>query len=141
MVNEKCFWKYSRDWLVCLLAFVGIFLLSRLPNSNSLPLLTYIGFVLSLLTCFSEFVFPHSSQLSWNGNSANNLFNFWFSKIQQANTHKFCSWDGIFMQNWSSGFPNSFRKCTESPSKQSTNTLIEWNLYLSWRKHLLGSFF
>ena len=36
--------------------------------------------------------------------------------------------------------PDNFCKCTKSPSTLSTNTSIEWNLYLSWSNHLVTSF-
>ena len=62
--------------------------------------------------------------------TTNNICNFWHSKFQQVSTYAFCSWDDVFPQkfNWSS--PNNLCKCTESSSTLSTNTSIEWNLYI-----------
>ena len=62
--------------------------------------------------------------------TTNKLCSFWHSKFQQVSTYAFCSWDYIFKQKWKCSSPNNFRKCTESPSKLSTNTSIEWNVYL-----------
>ena len=70
----------------------------------------------------------------------NNLCNFWHSKFKQVSTYAFCSWDDIVTQKWNCSSPNNLCKCTESPSALSTNTSIEWNLYLSWRNHLVTSF-
>ena len=72
--------------------------------------------------------------------TTNNLFNFWRSKIQQVSEYGFCSCDVIFTQEWNSGFLNNLCKCTESPFTLSTNTSLEWNLYLSWSNHLVTSF-
>ena len=72
--------------------------------------------------------------------TTNNLYNFWHSKFQQINTHPFCCWDDIFTQKWSCSSPNNFCNCTESPPMLSTNTSIEWKLYLSWSNHLITSF-
>ena len=69
----------------------------------------------------------------------NNLFNFWRSNFQQVSSYAICSWDNIFTQNWNCGSPNNMCKCSESPSTLSTNTFIEWNLYLSWINHVVTS--
>ena len=63
--------------------------------------------------------------------TTNNLCNFWHSKFQQVSTYAFFSWDDIFTQKWNCSSPKNLCKCTESPSMLSTNTFIEWNLYLS----------
>ena len=70
----------------------------------------------------------------------NNFCNFWQSKLQQVSTYTFCSLDDIFTQKWNCSSPNNLCKCTESPSTLSTNTSIDWNLYFSWRNHLVTSF-
>ena len=72
--------------------------------------------------------------------ATNNLCNFWHGKFQQINSYAFCSWDDFFTQNWNCSSPNNLCKCTESPSTLSTNTSIEWNLYLSWSNHPLTYF-
>ena len=72
--------------------------------------------------------------------TTNNLCNFWHSKFQQVSTCVFCSWYDIFTQTWNCSSPNNLCKCTESPSTLSTNTSIEWNLYLSWSNHLVTYF-
>ena len=56
--------------------------------------------------------------------------NFWHSKLQQVSTYAFCSWDDIFTQKWNCSSPKNLCQCNESPSTLSTNTSIEWNLYL-----------
>ena len=72
--------------------------------------------------------------------TTNNLCNFWRSNFQQVSTYAFCSRDDIFTQKWNWNTPNNFCRCTDSPSTLSTNTSIEWNLYLSWNSHLVTSF-
>ena len=72
--------------------------------------------------------------------TTNNLCNFWHSKIQQVSTYAFCSWDEIFTQKWKCSSPINLCKCTESSSTLSTNTSVEWNLYLSWSNHLVTFF-
>ena len=72
--------------------------------------------------------------------TTNNLCNFWHSKFQQVSTYAFCSWDDIFTQKWNCSSPNNLCKCTESSSTLSTNTSLEWNLYLSRSNHLVTSF-
>ena len=72
--------------------------------------------------------------------TTNNLCNFWHSKFQQVSTYTFCSWDDIFTQKWNCNSPNNLCKCTKTPSTLSTNTSIEWNLYLPWSNHLVTSF-
>ena len=72
--------------------------------------------------------------------TTNNLCSFWRSKFQQVRTYAFCSWGDIFTQKWNYSSPNNLWKYTESPSTMSTNTSIEWNLYLSWSSHLVTSF-
>ena len=72
--------------------------------------------------------------------TTNNLCNFWRSKFQQVSTYAFCSWDDIFTEKWNCISPNNLCKCTEFPSTLSTNTSIEWNLYLSLSNHLVTSF-
>ena len=62
--------------------------------------------------------------------TTNNLCKFWRSKLKQVSTYAFCSWDDIFTQKWNCSFPNNLSKCTESLPTLSTNTSIEWNLYL-----------
>ena len=63
--------------------------------------------------------------------TTNKHCNFWRSKFQQVSTYAFCSWDDIFAQKWNCSSPNNLFECTESPSTLSTNTSIEWKLYLS----------
>ena len=63
-----------------------------------------------------------------------------FCKFQQVSTYAFCSWDDIFTQKWNCSSHNNLCKCVESPSTLSTNTSIEWNLYLSLSNHLVTSF-
>ena len=70
----------------------------------------------------------------------NNLCNFWHSKFQKVSSYAFCSWDDLFTQKWNCSSPNNLCKCTKSSSTLSTNTSIEWNLYLSWSNHLVTSF-
>ena len=72
--------------------------------------------------------------------TTNNLCNFWHGKFQQVSAYAFCSWDDIFTQKRNCSSPNNLCKCTESPSTVSTNTSVEWNLYLSWSSHLVTSF-
>ena len=72
--------------------------------------------------------------------TTNNLCNFWHSKFQYVSTYAFCSWDDIFTQECNCSSPNNLCRCIESPSTLSTNTSIEWNLYLSQRNHLGTSF-
>ena len=69
--------------------------------------------------------------------TTNQLCNFWHSKSQQVSTYAFCSWDGIFTQNWNCSSPNNLCKRIGSPSTLSTNTSTECNLYLSWNNHLV----
>ena len=71
--------------------------------------------------------------------TTNNLCNFWHSKFQQVSTYAYFIWDDIFGQKWNCSSPNNLCKCTKSPSTLSTNTCIEWNLYLSWSNHLITS--
>ena len=72
--------------------------------------------------------------------TTNNLCNFWHSKLQQASNYAFCSWYDILTQKWNCSSPNILCKFTKSPSTLSTNTCIEWNLYLSWSDHFVTSF-
>ena len=71
---------------------------------------------------FSEFVFPHSLQLSGN-----------------QHPH-FCSWDVVLTQEYKCSSPKKLGKCTESPSTLLTNNSLEWNLCLSWSNHPVPSF-
>ena len=70
----------------------------------------------------------------------NNLYNFWRSKFQQVSTYAFCSWDNIFTQKWNCSSPNNLCKSTKSPDTLSSNTSVEWNLYLSSSYHFVTSF-
>ena len=63
--------------------------------------------------------------------TTNNLCNFWHSKFQQVSIYAFCGWDDVFTQKWNCSSPNNLCKCTESSSTLSTNTSLEWNLFLS----------
>ena len=72
--------------------------------------------------------------------TTNHLCNFWHSKIQQVSTYAFCSWDDKFTQKWNCSSPNNLCNCTESSSMLSTNSSIEWNLYVSWSNHIVTSF-
>ena len=72
--------------------------------------------------------------------TTSNLWNFWHSNLHQISAYAFCSRDGIITQKWNCRSPNNLCKCSESPSTLSTNTSIEWNLYLSWSNHLVTSF-
>ena len=72
--------------------------------------------------------------------TTNNLCNFRHSKFQQVSTYAFYSWDDILTQKWNCSSPNNLCKCTESPSTLSTKSSIDWNLYLSWSKHLVTCF-
>ena len=72
--------------------------------------------------------------------TTNNLCNFWHIKFQQISTYAFCSWDDIITQKWKCSSPNNFCKCNESSSTLSTNTSMEWNLYLTWSNQLVMSF-
>ena len=83
------------------------------------------------LTVFSTSVFPHSLSCLEILSTTNNLCNFWHSKFQQVSTYAFCSRDDIFTQKWNCSSPNNLCKCTESPSMLSTDTSLEWKLYLS----------
>ena len=108
-----------RDRLICFADFVGMTLLAVL-------------FLLPLLTCFVRVCLP-------------TLFAAVFKFVLPLTTSAkccaaFCSWDDIFTQKWNCSSPNILCKCTESPSTLSTNTSIEWNLYLSWSNHLVTSF-
>ena len=89
-----------------------------------------------------------SQNLSWHTLSSclrilsttNNLYNSCRRKFQQVSTYAFCSWDDTFTQKWNCISSNNMCKCTDSPSRLSTNISIEWNLYLSWSNHLVASF-
>ena len=72
--------------------------------------------------------------------TTNNFCIFWHSKFQQVSTYAFCSWEDIFTQKWNCSSPNNLCKCTESPYTLSTNTSLEWYLYLYWSNHLVTSF-
>ena len=76
--------------------------------------------------------------------STNNLFFFWrtykSNKFQKVSTYKFCSWDDIFKQKWNFCSPNNLRKFTKSRPTLSTNTSIEWDLYLSQSNDLVTFF-
>ena len=115
-----------RDRLICFADFVGMTLLEfrfllpavrlRLPSPN------YFSQSLSshtLCSCLDIL------------STTNNICNFWHSKFQQVSTYASCSQDDIFTQKWNCSSPNNLCKCTESSSTLSTNTSIEWNLYLS----------
>ena len=75
-----------------------------------------------------------------NLSTTNSLCNLWRSNFQQVSTYAFCSWDDIFTQKWNCTSPNNLCKCTKSPSMFSTNTSIQWKLYISWSNHLVTSF-
>ena len=60
--------------------------------------------------------------------TANNLRNFWRSKIQQVSTHKFSSRDDIITQKRNYGSFNTLLKRPESPSTLLTKTSKQWNL-------------
>ena len=77
--------------------------------------------------------------------------NYWdFSSKISRNCYKrvvsnitrrtFCSWHERFTQKENCFSPNNLCKCTESPPMLTTNTSIEWNLYLAWNNHLITSF-
>ena len=55
-------------------------------------------------------------------------------------TSAICISVDIFTQKWNCNSSNNLRKCTGSSSTLSTNTSIEWNLYLSGSNHLVTSF-
>ena len=71
--------------------------------------------------------------------TANSLCNFWHSNFQQISTHAFCSRDDIFTRKQYCNSLNNLCKCTKSMSTLSTNTSIEWSLYLSWSNNLVTS--
>ena len=72
--------------------------------------------------------------------TTNNNCNFWHSKFQQVSTNAFCSWDDLFTQKGNCSSANNLCNCTDTPPTVSTNTSIEWNLYLPWSRHLITSF-
>ena len=63
--------------------------------------------------------------------TTNNLRSFWQCNFQQVSPNVFCSWDDSFTLKRKSSSPNNLCMCTDSPSTLSTNTSIEWNLYMS----------
>ena len=122
-----------RDRLICFADFVGMTLLAvllRLPPS--LPPKAPFRLWLPSPNCLLKSLSSHTlcSCLDILP-TTNTLCNFWHSKIQQVSTYAFCSWDDLFTQKWNCSSPKNLCKCTESSSKLSTNTSIEWNLYLS----------
>ena len=72
--------------------------------------------------------------------TTNNLCFFWHCKFQQITTHAFCFWDDVFTQEWNCGSPIKWCKCTGTAPTFSTNTFVEWNLYLSSSNHVATSF-
>ena len=75
--------------------------------------------------------------------TTNHLCNFWHNQFQQVSTYAFCSWDVEFLRK--NGVAVLPLTCASTPNPESlstlsTNTSIEWNLYLSWSKLLVTSF-
>ena len=128
MIVEKCFWKclITAYWSVLQVSLGWLCLHSFLASNNLLfsPSLSSH----SLCSCL-EFV-----------TTTNNLCNFWRSKLQQITTHAFCSGHDIFTQESNCSSPNNLFNCTKIATTLSTNTSIEWKLYLSWSNHLVTSF-
>ena len=91
---------------------------------------------------FSHSLFSHILCCSFleTLSTTNNLCIFWHSNFQRVTTYTFCSCDDTLTQKWNCSSANNLCKCTESQSTLSTNTSIEWNLFLSWSNHLVTSF-
>ena len=116
------------DRLVCFVDSVGMTLLAvlfLLPLPNCLLRVCF----LTLCCCFK--ILP----------TTNNLCNFWRSKFQQINIHKFCSWDDTFTQERNCGSPNNLCKCTESLCTLSTNTFYRIESLLVWKQPPCSVFF
>ena len=72
--------------------------------------------------------------------TTNIIWNFWHSKFQPVSDDVFYSWDDIITPKWNCVSPTNSCNCTETAPTLSTNTSIEWNLYLSWSNHLVTTF-
>ena len=128
MITGKCFWRnlFTTDWFI-------LQILLEWPCLESISCHHYRIF-------FSEFLLPHSLQLSWIFPTTNNFYNSLYWRSHQVSLHMFCSWDHIVMQKRTCGSSNNLCKCCGSPSTLSTNTSTERKLYQSWSNHLVKSF-
>ena len=123
---------------VCLAVFFGSTLLACFLYASSFPLTAFYDQYPKL---FKEFAFPHSSQLSWNLFTANNLCIVWRNNFQQVSTHTFSGcWDDVFMKKCQCRASKKLCNCTEIPSTLSTKNHMEWNLYFPWKSHRETSF-
>ena len=116
-----------RNGLVCFGGLVGMTLLA-------------IAFLVPLTNCVLRVCFSTLSSCLEIFSTNNNICNFGHNKFQQLSTFAFCSWDDLVTEKRNSGSPNNLRKCTESSPTLTPNISIEWNLYLSWSKHLAKPF-
>ena len=125
-----------RDRLICYADSVGMTPLAWLPSAYGSLLLPA-----TTTQLFSQSLSSHTLyNCLENLPTTNNLCNFWHSNFQQVSTYAFCSWDDKFMQKRNCSSHNNLCKRNESSSTLSTNTSLEWNLYLSWSNHLVLSF-
>ena len=91
------------------------------------------------LIVFSEFIFLHSLQLSWNSFYQWRPMQFLAQQIPANQHRRVLQLGQYFSKYWSWSSTNNLCESAESSSTLSTNTSIEWILYLSWSNHLVTS--
>ena len=123
----QIFLKISlRDLLVCVESFVGKALLS-------------VFLSLPLPNCFLRVCLRSFTLLSWNFFATNNLCNLWRCKFQQSNSNVWQP-DVISTEKWKYSSLNTLYKCAKFSSTVSTNTSVNWNLYVSRSNGFLTCF-
>ena len=144
IVNYRCRKELLPKFTLWLMRSVG-----RNVSSRPTALLCWFCWNNSACTPFFATTIQLFSQISSSHtlcscleivSTTNSICNFWQSNFQQVCTLAFCNWDDTFTEEWNCGSPNNLCKFTETAPKLTTNTVIGWNLFVSWNNHLVTPF-